>query len=342
VLAEADMHMAGYSDRSALPVQRRIIEAAERIPGVTAAGTIDNTPLGTGGSSTPVYREGTADQHQSNSVMFAHYYSISPGYLQAAATRLLAGRDFTWQDDATKPKVALVNQTFARRMFGNTPPVGRHFLQGDLIEVIGVVEDGKYESLIEDPTPAMFFPLAQNNQGDTAVVVRSSLPQADTAAALNHVLVSVDSSLPFTLHSWSDELAPVLFPARLATAALGVMGLLAAMLAVTGVFGMAAYSVSRRLKEFGIRVALGSRRMQLMRAALLRPLLLLFSGSVLGLLLGVVASGLLAHLVYQATSRDPLVLAGAVVTMTLVGMVATWIPARRALAVDPAQLLREE
>jgi predicted permease len=342
MLAEADMHMAGYSDSSALPVQRRIIEAAERIPGVTAVGTIDNTPLGTGGSSTPVYREGTADQRQSNSVMFAHYYSISPGYLQAAATRLLAGRDFTWQDDATKPKVALVNQTFARRMFGDTPAVGRHFLQGDLLEVIGVVEDGKYESLTEDPSPAMFFPLAQNNQGDTAVVVRSSLPQADTAAALNQVLASVDSSLPFTLRSWSDELALVLFPARVATAALGVMGLFAAMLAVTGVFGMAAYSVSKRLKEFGIRVALGARRTQLMRAALVRPLVLLLSGSLLGLLLGVVASGLLAQLIYQATPRDPLVLAGTVVIMTLVGMVATWIPARRALAVDPAQLFREE
>ena len=342
VLAEADMHMAGYSDSSALPVQRRIIEAAERIPGVTAVGTIDNTPLGTGGSSTPVYREGTADQRQSNSVMFARYYSISPGYLQAAATRLLAGRDFTWKDDAAKPKLALVNQTFARRMFGNSPAVGRHFLQGDLIQVIGVVEDGKYESLTEDPTPVMFFPLAQNNQGDTAVVVRSPLPQAEVAAALNHVLGSVDSSLPFTLHSWSDELSLALFPARVATAALGVMGLIAALLAVTGVFGMSAYSVSKRLKEFGIRVALGSRRTQLMRAALLRPLLLLFSGSALGLLLGVVASGLLAHLIYQATSRDPLVLAGAVATMMLVGMIATWVPARRALAVDPAQLLREE
>jgi predicted permease len=171
VLAEADMHMAGYSDSSALPVQRRILEAAQRIPGVTAVGTIDNTPLGTGGSSTPVYREGTADQRTSNSVMAARYYSISPGYLRAAATRLLAGRDFTWQDEATKPKVALVNQTFARRMFGSTPAVGRHFLEGDLLEVIGVVEDGKYESLTEDPTPAMFLPLAQNNQGDTAVVV---------------------------------------------------------------------------------------------------------------------------------------------------------------------------
>jgi predicted permease len=344
VLAEADMHMAGYSDTSALPVQRCLIEAAGRIPGVTAVGTINDTPLGTGGSSTPVYREGTADPRQSNSVMAAHYYSISPGYLEAAETRLLAGRDVTWQDDATKPKVALVNQTFARRMFGNNPAVGRHFLGGDssLLEVVGVVEDGKYESLTEDPTPAMFFPLAQNAEADTALVVRSPLPQAEVAAALNAALAGVDRSLPFTLHGWSDALALVLFPARVATAALGVMGLLAAMLAVTGVFGMASYSVSKRLREFGIRVALGSRRTQLMRAALLRPLLLLFSGSVLGLLLGVVASSLLAHLIYQATSRDPLVLAGAVATMTLVGMVATWIPARRALAVDPAQLLRDE
>ena len=113
-------------------------------------------------------------------------------------------------------------------MFGKTRAVGRHFLYSDksFYEVIGVVEDGKYESLTEDPTPAMFFSLAQNNQGDTAVVVRSQLPPAETAAALNQVLASVDSSLPFTLHSWSDALAFVLFPARVATAALGVMGLL--------------------------------------------------------------------------------------------------------------------
>jgi hypothetical protein len=323
-------------------VQRRIIEAAGRIPGVTAVGTIADIPLGTGGSSTPVYREGTADQRTSNSVMAVRYYSISPGYFKAAETRLLAGRDVTWQDDASTPKVALVNQTFARRMFGDTPAVGRHFLQGDLLEVIGVVEDGKYETLTEDPAPAMFFPLAQRTEADTALVVRSPLPPAEIAAALNAVLGGVDSSLPFTLHSWPDALALVLFPARVATVALGVMGLLAALLAVTGVFGMAAYSVSRRLKEFGIRVALGSRRAQLMRAALFRPLLLLFSGSLLGLFLGVLASGLLAHLIYQATPRDPLVLAGALATMMLVGMVATWIPARRALAVNPAQLLREE
>ena len=344
VLAGTDMHMAGYTDESALPVQRRMIEQAGRIPGVSFAGTIDESPLGSGGSSTPVWREGSADLRPSNSAMAAHYFSISPGYLQAAGTRLLAGRDFTWHDDLTKPKIVLVNQTFAQKMFGKVNAIGRHFLGagGSLYEVVGVVEDGKYESLTEDPTAAMFYPLAQMNAGDTTVVVRSQLTPSETAAALNQVLASVDPSLPFTLSSWPQALAFVLFPARLATAALGVMGLLAAMLAVTGVFGMAAYSVSKRLKELGIRLALGSQKRQLVRAALGRPLVLLFSGSMLGLLSGVSATSLLARVVYQATPRDPLVLIGAVVTMMLVGMIATWIPAHRALAVDPAQLLRDE
>ena len=344
VVAGTDMHMAGYTDESALPVQRRMIEQAERIPGVSFAGTIDEPPLSTGGGSTPVWREGSTDLRQSNSALAPHYFSISPGYLQAAGTRLLVGRDFTWHDDQTKPKVVLVNQTFAQKMFGKVDAIGRHFLGSDksLYEVVGVVEDGKYESLTEDPTAAMFYPLAQVNAGDTTVVVRSRLTPSETAAALNQVLTSLDPSLPFTLSSWPQALAFVLFPARVATAALGVMGLLAAMLAVTGVFGMAAYSVSKRLKELGIRLALGSQRRQLLRAALGRPLVLLLSGSMLGLLLGVGASSLLGRLVYQATPRDPLVLLGAVVTMILVGMIATWIPAHRALAVDPAQLLRDE
>jgi ABC-type antimicrobial peptide transport system permease subunit len=120
------------------------------------------------------------------------------------------------------------------------------------------------------------------------------------------------------------------------------MGLLAAMLAVTGVFGMAMYSVSKRMREFGIRVAVGAQPMQLIRSALKRPVILLLSGSVVGLLLGAVATQLLAHIVYEATPRDPLVLAGVLITMTLLGFIATWIPAQRALRVHPARLLKEE
>ena len=344
MLAIEDLHMAGYSDDSAFPVQRRMIDEASRIAGVTAVGTINTAILSGGSNDTDVYREGTADLRPSNSVFDAQDLSISPGYLDAARTRLLAGRDFTWDDGPKAPKVAIVNQTFARRMFGNSPAVGRHFLERDktLYEIVGIVEDGKYSSLTEDPAAAMFFPLAQNHDGDTVLVVRSQLSAAETATALNRMLGGIDSSLPVDLRTWQDNLALVLFPARVATAALGVMGLLAAMLAVTGVFGMAAYSVSRRLRELGIRVALGAHRAQLMRAALGRPLLVLLSGSTAGLVFGVLASHLLAALVYQATSRDPLVLLGAVAAMTIIGLIATWIPARRALAINPAQLLREE
>jgi predicted permease len=344
VLALADMQMAGYTDDSALPVQRRMIEEAARIPGVTAAGTVNTTPLSGGSNSSTVFRDRTADFRPTNGVFESYSFSISPGYLKAAGTQLLAGRDFTWDDNGQKPKIALVNQTFARRLFGNASALGQHFLKGDKIryEIVGVVEDGKYESLTQAPSPAMFFPLAQSTDSQTRLVVRSALPTNEVAPALNRLLTGVDAGLPFTIRAWPDALDLVLFPARVATAALGVMGLLAAMLAVTGVFGMSAYTVSKRLRELGIRVALGAHRGQVMRAALGRPLLVLVTGSAAGLVLGVLASRLLAFLVYQATPRDPLVLLGALAAMTLIGLVATWIPARRALAVNPAQLLREE
>lgn len=344
MLAQMEMKMAGYNDASALPVEKNLIAQAEQIPGVTAVGTIDETPLGSGGSSTPFYREGTTDFRDSHSAGVAKYFTISPGYLKAAQVRLLAGRDFTWRDDSTTPHVALINQTMARFLFGDSPAVGRHFAEPGPTdyEVVGVVEDGKYDSLTEDPRPAMFWPLGQNTNDECTLVVRSPRPTQDMAAALSSMIERTDSSLPVTIESWPDALALVLFPARVATVALGVLGLLAATLAVTGVFGMAAYSVSKRLRELGIRVALGAHRVQMVRAALGRPLLVLLSGSAAGLILGILASQLLSALVYQATPRDPLVLLGAVAAMAGIGLVATWIPARRALAINPAQLLRED
>ena len=134
----------------------------------------------------------------------------------------------------------------------------------------------------------------------------------------------------------------VLFPSLIATVSLGVMGVMGAMLSITGIFGMAAYSVSRRLKELGIRVALGAQRKEVLEAALGRAFKLLAFGSGAGLLLGILASRVLASIVYQATPRDPLVLAGVVVAMASLGLLATWIPAQRALSVNPLVLLRDE
>ena len=344
ILADTDLHMGGHSGASITPVRKRMLEEVARIPGVISVGIIDETPLGTGGSSSPVYREGTTDFRMSNMAFGAKYFSISPGYLAAAGTRLLSGRDFTWHDDAKAPNVAIVNKTFAQRMFGNTSALGLRFALGEKysFEIVGVVENGKYESLTETPWAAMFFPLEQNPDSDTSLIIRSPLPPDEVVPDLRRVLAQIDPSLPFVFHSWPDALEFVQFPARVATATLGVMGLLAAMLAVTGVFGIAMYAVSKRMKEFGIRVALGAQAAQLMRSALGRPVILLLSGSVAGLLLGVIASQLLAQIVYQATPRDPLVLGGVVITMAVLGFIATWIPAQRALRVHPARLLREQ
>jgi ABC-type antimicrobial peptide transport system permease subunit len=128
----------------------------------------------------------------------------------------------------------------------------------------------------------------------------------------------------------------------MAAVSLGILGAMGAMLSITGIFGMAAYSVSKRLRELGIRMALGAQRKEVLQAALGRACKLLALGSAAGLLLGLLASWVLAFIVYQATPRDPLVLTGVVFAMALLGLVATWIPAQRALSIDPAILLREE
>jgi ABC-type antimicrobial peptide transport system permease subunit len=159
---------------------------------------------------------------------------------------------------------------------------------------------------------------------------------------MRNKLHELDAGLPVDTQTWSNLLAVVLFPARVATMSLGVLGVMGAILSITGIFGMAAYSVSKRLRELGIRVALGAQRKDVLQAALGRAVRLLAFGSAAGLVLGILASRVLASIVYQATSRDPLVLAGVVVAMALLGLVATWIPARRALSVDPMMLLREE
>ncbi|HMJ20298.1 MAG TPA: FtsX-like permease family protein, partial [Terriglobales bacterium] len=155
-------------------------------------------------------------------------------------------------------------------------------------------------------------------------------------------LRELDAGLPLDTKTWNSLLAVVLFPSRVATVSLGVLGMMGAMLSITGIFGMAAYSVSKRRRELGIRVALGAQRTEVLQAALGRAVKLLAFGSAAGLLLGILATRVLAFIVYQATPRDPLVLGGVVLAMSLLGLVATWIPAQRALSVDPLILLREE
>ena len=174
------------------------------------------------------------------------------------------------------------------------------------------------------------------------MIVRSSTDPQQLAAALRNTLRELDSGLPSFIQTWNQEMNGALFTPRVATAALGVLGVMGALLSITGIFGMAAYSATKRKRELGIRIALGAQRREVLQAALGRALKLLAFGSAAGLLLGILASRVLAFIVYQATPHDPLVLAGVVLAMSLLGLVAAWIPARRALSIEPSILLREE
>ena len=347
MLVSTNLAMAGYNSDRVPAMQKGMIDAIGTIPGIEQVGLVNNyPPLVYGAASrTNVFREETKDRTPSNIASMPYRYDVSPEYFDAAGTSLLAGRPFSCHDDKSAPAVAVVNREFAGKLFGSvTEAIGRTFTlqDGTRVQTVGVVEDGKYLSLTEEQQPAIFLPSLQSPSSQSYLVVRSHRDPQQLAAAMRSKLRELDTGLPADIDTWNALLNVVLFPSRVATVSLGVLGGMGAMLSITGIFGMAAYSVSKRLRELGIRMALGAQRKEVLGAALGRAFKLLAFGSAAGLFLGILSSRVLASIVYQATPRDPLVLAGAVLAMALLGLLATWIPAQRALSVDPAILLREE
>jgi predicted permease len=346
MLVDTDLKAAGYTGERIPAMQRRMIDAIQAIPGVDSVGSVQYPPLEIPGTwQELVYTDTTEDLSPSNAAADPNMFNISPDYFRASGTSLLAGRAFTWHDDTNSPLVAVVNREFASKILGSVPDaVGRYFKlrDGTRVRVVGLVEDGKYVNLTEDQKPAMFLPLLQSPASWIWLVVRSSRDPQQLAAAMRSVLRDIDPGMVLTIRPWSTELGGTLFPSRMATVSLGVLGAMGAMLSITGIFGMAAYSVSKRLRELGIRMALGAQRNEVLQAALGRAFKLLAIGSVAGLVLGILAGRVLASIVYQATPRDPVVLVGVVLAMAALGLLATWIPAQRALSVNPLILLRED
>jgi predicted permease len=345
MLAQADLSMAGYSKERVPAMQKRMIEAMQALPGVETAALADSLPLGAGGNDAIAFKDTTADLRRANAAAVAAMFSVSPEYFRTAGTELLVGREFTWHDDEKSPRVAVVNVEFARKLFGSPGNAMGHTFKmkdGTRVEVVGIAEDGKYNSLTENPTPALFLPIQQSPATSSILVVRAKAGPEILAPAMRSALRQLDAGLPVLVETRDKPMEVMMFGPKMATVSLGVLGLMGAMLSITGVFGLAAYSVSKRFRELGIRVALGAQRKEVLQVALGRALRLLAIGSAAGLTLGILATRVLAFIVYQATPRDPAVLAGVVLTMAVLGLVATWIPAQRALSLDPLVLLREE
>jgi predicted permease len=344
-LAGFDLSLARYSRGEARNFQRRALDGVARLPGVAAAAYGNSTPLSINQSTTVVFAETETDLRPSKAKQAA-YYDVSPGYFRVLGTRLLAGRDFTWQDGPKAALVAVVNEVFARKVFGTRDAVGRRFRYGrsdPRVEVIGVVETGKYQTLTEAPRPALFRSTLQTYDVETTLLVRSSLPEAEMAAQIRKTIGDLDARLPlYGVGSLTQMLGFAFFPSRAATVALSALGVLAIMLAITGIYGLAAYAVSKRTRDIGIRIAVGARPRQVLRSVLGRTAMLLAIGSSLGLALGLAGGRLLSSIVYEASACDPLVLAAVALTMAVIGLGAALAPARRALSIDPIRALRQE
>jgi len=350
-----DLSQGGYSNAEADHFQRQLLEKVSQLPGVEAAGYANATPL-SGGAYTAVFSQQTTDVRPSTMAFLAYRYDISPGYLRATGTPLIEGRDVSFTDTAKTPRVAIVNQEFARRLFHTEHAVGRYFklgtsknvsdgpLQIVSVQIVGIMADGKYDDVSEDPQAAELVPIAQEAiTNNTSLVVRSRGDSGDMTAAVRKVLHDLDPAVPIIESGdWNSQLAINFLPAQMATVALGLIGAFGLLLSITGTFGLASYTISKRTRELSIRVALGAQAKQVLSAALGRMLILLATGSVIGLLLGVAASRVLSHVVYHATARDPFVLTAVVFTMLLTSALSIAGPVRRALHLDPADLLRQE
>ena len=333
-LAGVDLALSGYDEPRAENFQRRAFEAARNLPGVESAAYANTIPLNIDQSSSRIWPDDQPGGAQPEAVEVSPY-QVSPFYFDTMGTRLLDGREFDWRDTAASPRVAIVNAVFARAILRTTSPVGRRFRYGrdrTPVEVVGLVEDGKYRSLSESARPALFLSILQYPNATTTLLVRSSLPEDDIVRQLQGVVASIDPALP--VHgagSLTEMMRFVLLPSRAAAIALGVFGALAMTLAAVGLHGVVAHAVSRRQREIGIRIAIGAGPAAVLRLVLGRMGWLIGLGAALGLALVFLGAGFLQAIVLQASPRDPQLIGVVVLSIVLLALGACWSPARRAL-----------
>jgi predicted permease len=344
-MASFDLGLGGYSREAGETLRRRALERISKLPGVQSAAYANSLPLNIDQSSTVVYPDDRPDL-QLLEVPRAIKYQISPAFFRTLGIRMLQGRDIDWRDTSTSRRVAVVNEAFAHHILRARDVVGRHFRygsQGPPIEVVGVVETGKYQSLTEGETPVVFEPILQAYNTTTVILVRSSWPAGRMGVEIRRVINSIEPSMPlFGVRSVEEMLGFALLPMRVAAIALGAFGLLAVMLAATGIHGVVSYAVARRRREIAIRVAVGATSRSILRLVLRRIAILVMVGALLGLPLALATGGLLGSIVYQESVNDMTMLSGVALIVGLVGLFACWLPARRALRVDPAAALYVE
>jgi predicted permease len=347
-----NLRLQGYDEAKGREFYRQILERLERLPGVQTVSVTNLLPLGFMWLSTPVVPENR--EVPPNERVFAGDVSVDSKYFETIGTPLLRGRDFTAQDTIKSPPVAIVSEKLAhslwpeindpgealgkRLRFGRSNPIS--------CEVIGVAKDSRnniFNRLDREPEPTIYRPFAQNYSAFASLIVRTDGDPRGLISAVRREVAALDENLPpQDLQPLSETVSLASWSARTGAAVLGVFGLLGLVLAAIGIYGVMSYSVSRRTREIGLRMALGAETRDVIKLIVKQGMGLTLIGAMIGVMLAVAVTRLLASLLYGVTATDPATFAGVVLFVIGVAVLACYLPARRATKVDPMMALRCE
>ena len=327
--------------------RQELLERIKSISGVAAVSEANLVPLNGDSTNNNIWLDGTDGQLQTDTSISR----IAPDYFKTLQTPLLAGRDFNSHDSAAAPRVAIVNETFARKLLNGANPVGQRFRieatptdPETVYEIVGLVKDTKYTGLREEFGPIAFLARSQDPRPGSGglFLIRSNLPQAEITAAVKRVLVEANPAINITFQGFKEIIEESLLRDRLMATLSGFFGLLALLLASIGLYGILSYGVASRTKEIGIRMALGAQSRVVLSLILREALLLVLVGLAVGLPVVFAVTQFASTLLFGLTPTDPLSLGAAALLMFGVAVAAGYIPARRATKVDPLVALRYE
>ena len=354
--APLNINLLRYTKAQGRDFYQRVIASVGRLPGVESASVARNLPLsgrtsvssllieGRSGPDNQFRSEGGGFTTDDNSISTN---TVGPDYFKTLGISLLRGRVFESQESEDKPRVVIVNEAFERRHLGGQDAMGKRLStsgpKGPWYEVIGVVRDSKYVTLGETPTPMAYLPLQQNHETGVSLLVRTAGDPLGVAAAVRQEVQSLEKNLPITgIRPMNELVGASLYAARMGAILVGVFGALALLLAAVGLYGVMSFSVSRRTREFGIRVALGAQSSDVFRLVLRDGVLLVAAGIALGLSAAVMVTRFLTSFLYGIGAVDTLTFTSIPVILTFVALAACYVPARRAMRTDPIVALRNE
>jgi putative ABC transport system permease protein len=342
VMASVDLGLQHYEDERGRVFFRQLSERLRAIPGVESVGCANMIPFDFNINTNDVAPEGYQPP-PGGGYPSVDRNVVSAGYFTTMRVPLLDGRDFSETDTADSPPVVIINETLARRFWPDDRAVGKRLGRTKMYEVVGVVGDGKYLTLGEEPRPVVFYPHSQRNDLDMTFVLRSRGEPEALLDQVREVFTSLDPDLPvYNAMPLPEHLRIALAPAQVGAALLGSFGLLALILASIGLYGIVAFRVAQQTFEIGIRRALGARPSDIVRSVLKSGMILALAGLGLGLLASAAASRLAVSLLYGTSALDPIAFAGAPLVLASSALVACLVPALRALGVDPIEALHYE